>query len=144
MNTSIKTSSDSSQVSRGSIVGMVSKSGDDDYDTKDEVLIKQNAMDPEVELVPRKWSIKHNAISPEIEVTLSKMDASITGSTSEGDSQEPNKTREQEDITEERSETEGRDDFDETTFIVTAPKGKKAKGPWSRRARTLNSYFHFR
>ena len=68
----------------------------------------------------------------------------LPGSTSEVDSQEPNITREQEDITEERSETEGRDDFDETAFIVTSPKGKKVKGPWSRRARTLNSYFHFR
>jgi len=50
---------------------MVSKSGDDDYGTKDEIIIKQNAMEPEVELVPRKWSIKH-AMSPEIEVALCK------------------------------------------------------------------------
>ena len=115
MNTPIKTSSDSSQVSRGSIVGMVSKSGDDDYDTKDEVLIKQNAMDPEIELVPRKWSIKHNAISPEIEVALCKMDASTTGSVSEVDSQE-------------QEETEGRDAFDETSFIIASPKRRALQG----------------
>ena len=56
---------------------MVSKSGDDDYGTKDEIIIKQNAMEPEVELVPRKWSIKHNAMFPEIEVALCKMDAGL-------------------------------------------------------------------